>query len=216
MPRSTCRINFYRMVKWSFQATRAAVRCVRFGRSAVARWNPNCLTPVYPVARSISRSLAVPLLRADRDGSKASSDGPESHGAELGCVNGGGTPHLPWLHVPPSKVRVEVLNAVLANGGGREVRDGHGLRDVWTVMHPVRRAGNYVHGLSWCQGVRSDFWRKILDPPVGAVQVPVDLVPSRCIALEAPVADRLFPADLHQQAVLDVEVECPFTGGPGG
>ena len=130
-----------------------------------------------------------------------------SHGADLGCVNGGGMPRLPWLHVPPPKVRVEVLNAVLANGGSGEVREGHGQRNVGTVMHPVRRAGRYVHRPPWRQGVRGDLRRQSLDPPVGAVPVPVDLVPPNCVALEAPDADGLAPTDLHQQAVLDVEVD---------
>ena len=64
---------------------------------------PNRLTPFHPVARFISRGFAVPLLRADRGGPKTMADGPDSHGADLGCVSDGGMPRLPWLHVPPPK-----------------------------------------------------------------------------------------------------------------
>src|SRR5215471_18286763 len=167
---------------------------------------PDCLTPLHPVAL-ISRGLAGPLLRGGRDGPKTMSDGPKPQSADLGCVNGGGTPRLPWIQVPPSKLRVEVLNAVLANGGRGEVREGYGQRNVRAVMHPVRRVGRYVHRPPWRHGICGDFRLQVLDPPVGAVPVPVDLAPSGCVVLEAPDADGLAAADLHQQAVLDVEVD---------
>jgi CelD/BcsL family acetyltransferase involved in cellulose biosynthesis len=48
----------------TFQVRRTAVRCVRFGRSTVARWKALQASSLHPVARSISRALAVPLFRA--------------------------------------------------------------------------------------------------------------------------------------------------------
>src|SRR5215472_3271813 len=167
---------------------------------------PDCLTPLHPVAL-ISRGLAGPLLSGGRGGPKTMSDGPKPQSADLGRVNGGGTPRLPWVQVPSSKLRVEVLNAVLANGGRGEVREGHGQRNVRAVMHPVRRVGGYVHGPPWRHGVRGGLRLQVLDPPVGAVPVSVELAPSSRVTLEAPDADGLAAADLHQQAVLDVEVD---------
>src|SRR5690349_17172101 len=74
-------------------------------------------------------------------------------------------------------------------------------------MHPVRRTGGYVHRSPWCHGVRGDLWLQGLDSPVGAVPVPVELVSSGGVTLEAPHADGLAATDLHQQAVLDVKVD---------
>ena len=48
----------------TFQVRRTAVRCVRFGRSTVARWKALQASSLHPVARSISRALAVPLAAA--------------------------------------------------------------------------------------------------------------------------------------------------------
>ena len=90
---------------------------------------------------------------------------------------------------------------------GGVVRQCHGQRDLGSVVHPVRREGGYVHPVPWGHGVRVRLLWQGLHPPLGAVPVPVDLVPSNGVAVPVPEAEGLTPADLHQQVVLNVEVD---------
>ena len=145
-----------------------------------------------PVAAEVAAASPRPALgRPRRTEGVVRRQG--SYGADLGRVDGGGVPGLPWLNMPPPEARVEVLDAVLANGGRGEVRERHGQRNVGTVMHRVRRARRYVHRPPWRQGVRRR-------PPEAAFSIrpwePSQYLSNSCrdrVALPPSDADRLLP-----------------------
>ena len=91
-------------------------------------------------------------------------------------------------------------NSVLADRGGREVCEGHRLRYVGPIMNPVRRPSGYVHRPPRPQSERVHLLWERLDPTVGTVPIPVDLVSAHGVVLIAPDAQGSRPSDLHQEA----------------